>query len=198
MKRVRLIGGALLCLLTTATPAVADAPVHVDPSVRYGVWQGWGTSLAWWANVIGGFPEAARREYMVKAFDPVSGLGLNVVRYNIGGGENPSDLPPSKSALDYRARVPGFEDVSEHWNWSADANQRWVLRRAIAMGRQPHRGVFQLAALLDDDQRQRHRRKRRREQPRAGQRRAVRRLSRHGREAFPGRVGRDVLAPSSR
>ena len=25
----------------------------VDPSQSYGVWEGWGTSLAWWAKVRG-------------------------------------------------------------------------------------------------------------------------------------------------
>ena len=117
------------------TPALADqTTAHINPGVQYGTWQGWGTSLAWWANVIGGFPKAARRDYMVKAFDPVNGLGLNVVRYNIGGGENPGDLPPHKSALDYRARMPGFENASGQWDWNVDANQRWVLKHAIAMG----------------------------------------------------------------
>ncbi len=134
MKPISLACGALLCLLASATPAAADTPFRVDPSVNYGVWQGWGTSLAWWANVVGGFPSAARQDYMAKAFDPVRGLGLNVARYNIGGGENPDDLPPHKSALEYRARVPGFEDAFGRWNWSADANQRWVLRRAISLG----------------------------------------------------------------
>ena len=62
----------------------------VDPSIQYQTLQGWGTSLAWWANVVGGFPEPVRSDYIRKVFDPVEGLGLNVVRYNIGGGENPA------------------------------------------------------------------------------------------------------------
>jgi hypothetical protein len=37
-----------------------DATLSVDPSIQYQTLQGWGTSLAWWANVVGGFPDAAR------------------------------------------------------------------------------------------------------------------------------------------
>ena len=34
---------------------MASDVVHVDPRVRYQTVEGWGTSLAWWANVIGGW-----------------------------------------------------------------------------------------------------------------------------------------------
>ena len=101
----------------------------VDPSIQYQTLQGWGTSLAWWANVVGGFPEPVRSDYIRKVFDPVDGLGLNVVRYNIGGGEN-----PAYHFMEYRAAVPGFEPVADVWDWTADANQLWVLESAIAAG----------------------------------------------------------------
>lgn len=45
-------GGLLGSALATGT-ARADATVAVNPSVTYGTWEGWGTSLAWWANVFG-------------------------------------------------------------------------------------------------------------------------------------------------
>src|SRR5215472_18941511 len=73
----------------------------VDPSIQYQTFGGWGTSLAWWGNVVGGFPEPARSDYIQKVFDPIDGLGLNVVRYNIGGGEN-----PDYHFMEYRAAVP--------------------------------------------------------------------------------------------
>lgn len=106
----------------------------VDPSVPSQTWQGWGTSLAWWAHVVGGFPEPIRTEYMNKAFDPVKGLGLNVIRYNIGGGENPAHLSPNRQFLSFRAAVPGFSPNPGVWDWSADANQRYVLKAAMQRG----------------------------------------------------------------
>ena len=86
---------------------------------------GWGTSLCWWANVCGGYPN--RNAYASLAFTT---LGLNIVRYNIGGGENPG----LASTLSFRAQMPGFEPTNGVWNWNADANQRWMLRQAVALG----------------------------------------------------------------
>lgn len=124
--------------LVSASAAQAQAPgaggALVDPSVQSQPWEGWGTSLAWWAHVVGGFPEPIRTEYMDKAFDPVKGLGLNVIRYNVGGGENPAHLPPNKQFLSFRAAVPGFSPQPGVWDWSADANQRFVLKAAIQRG----------------------------------------------------------------
>ena len=48
--------------------------------------EGWGTSLAWWANDLGGWEDQTKvDEIMDLIFDPAQGLGLNIVRYNIGG-----------------------------------------------------------------------------------------------------------------
>lgn len=91
--------------------------------------EGWGASLAWWANVVGQYPDAIRQDYVEKIFDPVKGLGLNIVRYNIGGGEN-----PRYSYLQYHKAVPGYEPSPGRWDWTADAGQRWVLEAAIAKG----------------------------------------------------------------
>lgn len=125
---------AALCLAAAPVHAQTTAPILVDPSVQYQTFEGWGTSLAWWAKVVGGYPEPARSDYIDKAFDPVKGLGLNVVRYNIGGGENPQYLAPNKQYLQFRANMPGFEPSPGQWDWSADANQRWVLQAAIRKG----------------------------------------------------------------
>src|SRR5262249_20289351 len=48
----------------TARPTVSAAAgttlVKVDPSVRHQTFEGWGTSLAWWANHVGGWGETGR------------------------------------------------------------------------------------------------------------------------------------------
>ncbi len=132
-----LVSGAaavMLFNLLAAPGAQAGAAITVDPTIEYGKWQGWGTSLAWWAKVVGGFPEPARSDYMEKVFSPTNGLGLNVVRYNIGGGENPHPDPPHKSFMAFRADIPGYETSPGVWNWTADSAQRWVLTEAIKHG----------------------------------------------------------------
>ncbi len=124
---------AVVCL---ALPQVtySQATAIVDLNTRYQTFEGWGTSLAWWANVVGGYPEPIRSEYIRKFFDPVSGLGLNIVRYNIGGGENPAFLPPNRTFLEFRARVPGFAATAGQYDWAQDANQRYVLTEAVKKG----------------------------------------------------------------
>ena len=114
------------CLSAGATAPGRAAAATVNPhAVLVNSFAGWGTSLCWWAHVVGGYSN--REEFAQMAFVK---LGLNIVRYNIGGGENPA-LPDS---MQPRARVPGFEPSPGKWDWSADANQRWMLRRAMELG----------------------------------------------------------------
>ena len=53
-----------------------------------GVFEGWGTSLCWWANRVG-FSEKLTKE-SGRLFFSKDGLGINIMRYNIGGGDDPS------------------------------------------------------------------------------------------------------------
>ncbi|HEV2330652.1 MAG TPA: glycoside hydrolase [Verrucomicrobiae bacterium] len=87
--------------------------------------QGWGVSLCWWANVVGGYTN--RDEYADLIFND---LKLNIVRYNIGGGENPE----GPETMEFRAKVPGFEPKRGVWDWDADVNQRWMLKAALKRG----------------------------------------------------------------
>lgn len=51
------------------------------------LFKGWGTSLAWWANI--NYPNSTKNKLAELLFSD-SGLGLNIVRYNLGGGTDPS------------------------------------------------------------------------------------------------------------
>ncbi|MCM3748587.1 hypothetical protein M3223_14645 [Paenibacillus pasadenensis] len=108
----------------------ADYTAVVTPSTQYQEWEGWGTSLAWWANRVGG-DVYSRDEYADLLFSD-EGLDLNIVRYNIGGGENPD--PESiglQTPMDLRAQIPGFKaSASAPYDWTKDANQRWMLDAA--------------------------------------------------------------------
>lgn len=53
-----------------------------------GIFEGWGTSLCWWANRVG-FSEKLTRD-SARLFYSEEGLGLNIMRYNIGGGDDPT------------------------------------------------------------------------------------------------------------
>ena len=129
-----------LCLLLVfsaafAHKAQAQYSTNVNFNTKYQTFEGWGTSLAWWANVVGGYPDANRNDYVSRVFDPTYGLGLNIVRYNIGGGENPKYLAPNNQYLQYRANMPGFlASPTASYDWTQDANQRWVLQQSIQKG----------------------------------------------------------------
>lgn len=112
--------------VSRASAASVDYTATINPhNVLVERFDGWGTSLCWWANVLG--RATNRADYADLAFKK---LQLNIVRYNIGGGENPA----ISNSMEIRARLPGFEPRPGVWDWSADANQRWFLRAAVARG----------------------------------------------------------------
>lgn len=117
----------ILFLALVPTRARADYTAVVSPgSPIVTNFEGWGTSLCWWANVVGAYSN--RNDYLNLAFTQ---LKLNIVRYNIGGGENPA---ATNTITNYSAIMQGFEPTNGVWNGNADANQRWVLRQAVALG----------------------------------------------------------------
>jgi O-glycosyl hydrolase len=129
--------------LVTAPAAVAGTPatnavtVRIDPSYRQQAFEGWGTSLVWFANATGGYPDAIRKRLVDLLFGE-DGLRLNIARYNIGGGNAPDVRTDYMKA---GATMEGFWKAPEgttrqdtdwwnpndpdHWNWDADAGQRW-------------------------------------------------------------------------
>ncbi len=118
-------GGTPLDLGPALTP---DTAVGVDPNATYQTTQGWGTSLCWFGNVIGGWSDGNEQAVADLLFDPEQGLGLNIIRYNIGGGD-----APDHNHMGYGKEMEGFKpSESGPYDWTADANQRSVLDAAIA------------------------------------------------------------------
>jgi len=72
-------GTALGGALATGT-ARADATIAVNPATTYGRWEGWGTSLAWWANVFGARDDFADLFFTTRSttYDGASRPGLDV------------------------------------------------------------------------------------------------------------------------
>ncbi|MCH7232706.1 RICIN domain-containing protein [Glycomyces sp. L485] len=118
-------------------PAESSVTIGIDPSYQHPEWEGWGTSLVWMSNATGGYPEEIRERLVDMVFGD-DGLNLNIARYNVGGGNAPNI---SSDYMKDGADMPGFwaapegtthEDKDwwdpenpEHWNWDADADQRW-------------------------------------------------------------------------
>ena len=90
----------LLATLTLAAAANADYTLTVNKNDNRGTWEGWGCSLAWWGNGVGGSTHQTTLADLVFTLNNVTilgnsvpGLGLNLVRYNVGGGGQANDIP---------------------------------------------------------------------------------------------------------
>ena len=126
-----------LSLCLTASPALAlslGSTVKVDPDKAItrngGVFEGWGTSLCWWANRLGYCDTLA--QLAADAIFGANGLHLNIMRYNIGGGDDPAHRHITRTD----SAVPGWlrwEEAAQAYtyDYAADANQINVMRRAV-------------------------------------------------------------------
>ncbi len=100
-----LTGGALAdggaSAARTVVIDISDHQVFNDTDGDgYGEFEGWGTSLCWWANRVG-YSEELTAEAAEIFFDKEKGLGLNIGRYNIGGGDNVTDGPLPEDSGDF-------------------------------------------------------------------------------------------------
>ena len=96
-----------------------------------GKFEGWGTSLCWWANRIG-YSDMLAQQAAELLFDAEKGLGMNIARYNIGGGDDPTHHHITRTD----SMMPGFWVLDETtgepiFDGTQDANQRNVLLRAM-------------------------------------------------------------------
>lgn len=117
-------------LNTNAVQTVTISPLSTY-QVNDGVFEGWGTSLCWWANRIGYSDSLAQKA--VDAFYGDEGLRLNIARFNIGGGDDPSHKHITRTD----SNMPGYTTYNNGkitYDWNADYNQRNVLLKAIKAG----------------------------------------------------------------
>ncbi|MFI8872288.1 RICIN domain-containing protein [Streptomyces sp. NPDC055243] len=134
--------GAALLTAPPQSAAAGSAAVTVrpDPSYQHEKFEGWGTSLVWFANATGDYPKEIR-EKLARLLFGDDGLALNIARYNIGGGNAPDvkDYLRPGGAVDGWWKAPAGttrEDTDwwsatdpADWNPKADATQRWWVDR---------------------------------------------------------------------
>lgn len=112
--------------------AVAGQTVSIDPGQQLQKFEGWGTSLCWWAVSTGAWSEEARNELIGAIVDPDTGLGYTCFRYNIGGGDD-----PAHTHLSGERAVPGFKPTENGaYDWDADPYQRNILLSLAARNNQ--------------------------------------------------------------
>lgn len=132
-----IIMGVILFMSLSTIRGSNRETVVVNPEKLFQRFEGWGTSLCWFGNVIGGWPDQKRNAIADLIFSR-DNLGFNIARYNIGGGENPScrwNKKGKQSHLRFGAAIPGYKaGKNQGYNWDADANQRWMLLAAKSRG----------------------------------------------------------------
>jgi O-glycosyl hydrolase len=138
--RLALAGGLTLIGLVTwqrwfSGKATMTTIITINPQVSYQTMEGFGASTAWWAQVVGGW-EAEREQVIDWLFDPQVGIGLTIVRYNLGGGEGWNIADPWR-------RAETFEVAAGQYDWSRDANAVWVVKAA------QQRGVEHVVAFVN-------------------------------------------------
>jgi galactan endo-1,6-beta-galactosidase len=139
--------GLAAAWLAALPAAHADYTATPVPTVTWGAWDAWGTSLAWMGKAFGNQPDVADVLFGTNAttFNGTSlpGLGLNFVRYNAGacgaGSVNGRSMvilgiPASKQLPGYWLNPTSTNPGSASWDWSVDANQRAMLLNAQALG----------------------------------------------------------------
>jgi galactan endo-1,6-beta-galactosidase len=123
-------------------PPLTAETVKLDPTRTLGTWEGWGSSLAWWARAIGGTANAdyyADLIYTTKTTNSYPGLGLNIVRYNVGGGGIEQSQENKGPKLQWQMDIHGYwadpnSSDPTTWKWSADENQRSMMQTARRRG----------------------------------------------------------------
>ena len=103
----------LLTLTALAPPSVrADYTTIVHPGTTWGTWQGWGCSLAWWANAFGTRDDLADLLFTTKSTalsgQTLPGLGMTVARYNVGGC-SPNAI--SGASMQASVNIPAFRQI---------------------------------------------------------------------------------------
>jgi len=116
----------------TAPTARGVWDIAVDAGATRQAFQGFGTSLAWWANVVGGFPDAIRGRVLDLVFSRDKGLGFQVARFNIGGSgwatPDAPNLRPGGNVASFLA------PNGKTYDWAQDPGQTWVLLAARDRG----------------------------------------------------------------
>ena len=116
--------------------SAVDDTITINPlnttSINNGKFQGWGTSLCWYGNRIG-YSEKTTEQSAELLYNAETGLGLNIIRYNIGGGDDPTHNHITRTD----SKMPGYwtnydsETGSFEYDFSKDENQRNVLLKSL-------------------------------------------------------------------
>ncbi|MBR5536264.1 MAG: RICIN domain-containing protein [Clostridia bacterium] len=138
MKKVLSVLLCMVMLLSSisvsasASEKVYNVTLDLSNKSPFGTFDGWGTSICWWGHHLGENLTEEQLDSVAKAlYDEEEGLGLNIARYNIGGGDDPEHH--HQREFDGRD-MPGVLDKDGNWNLEKDLGQIKALQACVKYG----------------------------------------------------------------
>ena len=113
--------------------------IQIDSNKKFQTYEGIGASGAWWAQIVGGWDnkdengEEIRNVISRLLFSKTDGIGMNIYRYNIGGG---SAHRGNGEYSDFARRTESFDTADGGYDFSRDKNAVYMMRQAVRDGAQ--------------------------------------------------------------
>lgn len=112
--------------------------IKLDLSRKYGIFEGFGASGAWWAQEVGGWEHtdiesglAVRDRISELLYSKKKGIGLRTYRYNIGAGSAHSGNGDIGNPL---RRTESFDKGNGEYDFSRDKNAVYMMKQAAKDG----------------------------------------------------------------
>lgn len=111
--------------------------ITINPQKKFQRYEGIGASGAWWAQIVGGWDnvdengEEIRNVVSRLLYSKENGIGMNIYRYNIGGGSAHSG---NGEYSDFARRTESFDVGEGKYDFSRDTNAVYMMKQAVNDG----------------------------------------------------------------
>ena len=111
--------------------------IVLDKNKTYQNYEGMGASGAWWSQVVGawdnkdGNGEEVRNVISRLLYSKTDGIGMDIYRYNIGGGSHHSG---NGEYSDFARRTESFDKGPGEYDFTRDKNAVYMMHQAVRDG----------------------------------------------------------------
>lgn len=111
--------------------------ITIDKTAVYQTYEGIGASGAWWAQIVGGWDNETENGEQIRnvisqlLYSKTHGIGMNIYRYNIGGGSAHSG---NGEYSDFARRTESFDTSDGTYDFSRDKNAVYMMKQAVKDG----------------------------------------------------------------
>ncbi|MBE6719199.1 MAG: hypothetical protein E7571_00905 [Ruminococcaceae bacterium] len=106
--------------------------INFNSAKRLQTTKGWGTSACWWSQAC---TDSDTQDKIIDLLYGKDGLGLNIYRYNVGGGTDPKNCRvPDPWRRTESMMLFDKEKEEPSWDFSRDKTAVEVMKKAVATG----------------------------------------------------------------